>query len=266
MLPAEVLAKLLDLDQRTGKFVLIGLACVAAGALVASWGFSADVVLAALYVLGFALVCSIVAFVATNPSMRRWLGWTVTASFTLYMVGLVDSAFQLTGRLPSPPCYLRIFVETRESCEQRFGPVVEVIGGSDSAALRAPPTFRFADGPERIWLAQTTEPAYTGGPIFLQYGDPVTKDQSMHFAETLAEHGWNVEDAEAGGEWVKGVPDRNEVRFFQSDHMEDALKLARAISELMPGTEIAVRDFTRLAGKRPGGLLEIWLTDLGQES
>ncbi|SPH16843.1 hypothetical protein DEA8626_00357 [Defluviimonas aquaemixtae] len=266
MLPSEVLAKLLDVDPRNGKFLLVGLACVAAGAIVASWGFSPDVLLAASYVLGFALVCSVVAFVATNPAMRRWLGWTLTASFTLYMVGLVDSAFQISGRLPAPPCYLRIFVETRESCEQRFAPVVEVIGGTENAALRTRGLLRLVGGPERLWLAQTDEPAYSGGPIYLQFGDPITRDQSARFAETLAENGWPVEGAEEGGEWVKAVPDRNEVRYFDPAHRDDAVRLAHAIHALIPESEIAVRDFSRLAGKVSAGHLEIWLIDLGRNS
>lgn len=264
MLPSEVLAKLLDVDPRNGKFLLVGLACVAAGALVASWGFSPDVLLAASYVLGFALICSVVAFVATNSAMRRWLGWTLTASFTLYMAGLVDSAFQITGRLPAPPCYLRIFVETRESCEQRLAPVIEVVGGAESAALRPLGLARMGGGPERLWLAQTDGPAYSGGPIYLQYGGPVTRDQSAVFAASLGALGWRVEDAEEGGEWVRRVPDRNEVRYFDPDRRQDAVRLAQAIFALIPDTEVAVRDFTRLAGKTSAGHLEIWLIDLGR--
>lgn len=264
MLPSDVFAKLLDIDPKTGRILVVGLAVVAAAAIAASWGFEADVALAGVYILAFAVIALTVAFIVTNPATRRWLGWTMTGCFTVYMAGLVDSAFQLSGRLPSPPCYLRIFVEHPRACELRLAPVVETIGGG-SAALRTLAPFGVASGAARLWLAQGAEPAYSGGPVYLQFGGHVSRDQSAALAGDLAGSGWAIEGGEAGGEELSSVPPRNEVRFFDPARREDAVRLARAIHDAAPGTEISVRDFSRLAGKAAGGLLEIWIVDLGQD-
>jgi hypothetical protein len=266
MLPSDVFAKLLDIDRRTGRILVIGLACIAAGAIAASWGFQADMAIAAGYILGFALIALTVAFIATNTATRKWLGWTLTGCFTVYMLGLVDSAFKITHRLPSPPCYLRIFIEHPDACERRLAPVVQTIGGTGNAALAPVTPFRTVSGADRLWRAQAATPAYSGGPIYLQFGGQVSRDRSAALASTLAEAGWTIEGDAQGGEEMVSLPDRNEVRFFDPAGEEAALRLAHAIHDAAPGSEIAVRDFTRLAGKAPPGLLEIWLVDLGRAS
>lgn len=266
MSPSDVITKLLDLDPKTGQVVLVGIACLAAGALVVSWGFSSDMLYAAGYVVAFALVARILAFVVSNPGTRRCLGWTFTAAFTCYMIGLVESAVQLTGRLPATPCYLRIFVELPDSCEQRLAPTIEVVG---EAAQEPAAHFAFLDdsGAARLWLAQAEpEPAYNDGPVLLKFGGNVTRDQSMALSHELAALGWPVENGNDGGKAVSDAPYRNEIRFYDPASRDAAIRLAHALHELSPDTEIAVRDFSRLKTWGPDGLLEVWLSDLGTNS
>ena len=263
----SLLTKLLQVDPKVGRFVLAGLTILACSALVISYGINFnDAAFVAGYLLGFALAVTILVYITNNRIMRTAVCWIAISAFDIWILGLFDSAFQITRRLPPTACYLRLPVELPEVCIERLSSDVIVIGALAPASA---PGLSFGGGPEQVWLAQvdttvTLTPAPAGAArVFVQFHDPVTRDQTIALGTALAAAGWQVEGAERGGELVGNGTDRNEVRFFQTADEAIAIALGEAIHALAPSATVHVRDFARLGGYTPAGQLEIWLSDLG---
>jgi hypothetical protein len=180
------------------------------------------------------------------------------------MVGLFESALQLSGKRPRVPCYIRLPIELPEVCERRLTSDVTVIGGTVSGQL-----LPVSGGPERIWFAQTgpiaeaalpADPALaTATRVFVQFTGNIERTDSTGLSLGLAALGWQVEGADQGGELVPKGPDRNEVRFFHDADQAAAVALAQSLFALNPDILVAVRDFTRLGTYAPDGQLEVWL-------
>jgi hypothetical protein len=259
MTPTAILQKLLSTNKPVATFLLGGLAVLAAATIAVSWiGQNPDALLIAAYVLGFAFLVTMATWIVRNDSTRAVIGWVLTGLIVIFFLGLVESAISLTGRLPTPACYIRILWEHPKSCEQRLFPAIPV------ASDAGPRWFAVADGPERLWLAQDTaaraEP-YTDGPIFLQFGGAVDRATSIALAARLTALGWPVEGGEQGGEALATLPDTNEVRYFHAGNRDAAIDLARTIKSEHPGADIVVRDFSGSGLIAPTGLLEIWLAN-----
>jgi hypothetical protein len=259
MTPTSVLEKLLSINKPVATFLIGGLAVLAAAAIAVSWiGKNPDALLLAAYVLGFAFLVTMATYIVRNTQTRAVIGWVLTGLIVVFLVGLVESAVSVTGRLPTPACYIRILWEHPKSCEQRLFPPVTV------SAETEPQWFAQTQGPERLWLAQDTAARatpYTDGPIFLQFGGRLDRDTAITIAARLSTLGWPVEGGDRGGEQLSTLPDTNEVRFFDAAAMEAAMDLARILKSERPGTDIAVRDFSRSGLIAPKGLLEIWLAN-----
>jgi hypothetical protein len=259
MTPTAILQKLLSTNKHIATFILGGLAVLAAATIAVSWiGQNPDALLIAAYILGFAFLVTMATWIVRNDSTRAVIGWVLTGLIVIFFLGLVESAISLTGRLPTPACYIRILWEHPKSCEQRLFPAIPV------AADAGPRWFAATQGPERLWLAQDTTartPAYSDGPILLQFGGAVDRATSTALALRLTALGWPVEGGDQGGEALSTLPDTNEVRYFHDASRDAAIDLARTIKSEHPGADIVVRDFSRSGLIAPAGLLEIWLAN-----
>ncbi|MGL5010958.1 MAG: hypothetical protein ACRC6I_13840, partial [Paracoccaceae bacterium] len=172
MTPTAVFQKLLNTNRAAATFILGGLALLAAATIAVSWiGQNPDALFIAAYILGFAFLVTMATYIVRNAQTRAVIGWVLTGLIVIFLAGLVESAISLTGRLPTPACYIRILWEHPKSCEQRLFPPVTV-SATDPAPV--PLWNARTRGPERLWFAQqTTTPRatpYAGGPIYLQFG------------------------------------------------------------------------------------------------
>jgi hypothetical protein len=148
MTPTDILEKLLATNRTAARIILAGLGLIAATALAVSWiGDNPQAILLAAYILFFAFLVSMVTFIVTNRRIRNALGWVMTAGFTLFMVGLIDSALGMSGRLPMPACYVRIFWEAPKACEMRLMDPA-VIVREEAATPEAEPDSADADSDE----------------------------------------------------------------------------------------------------------------------
>jgi len=263
MNPVSIIQTTLKVNKPIGQFILAGLAVLAGGALILSWGSDrSDMAIAGIYILAFALASTILVAISRNEKMRLSLCWTLVIAFATFTGGMVDAAFQVSGRLPPLACFLRLPVELPETCLKRLAPKVAVIG--QASARLFPASRRF---PERIWLAQvaldgTTAPSQTGGPVFIQFGHDVKRPDARKLAKSLTNSGWLVEGADEGGERVDTAPNNNEVRYFHPQDHDSAVELAKLLYRLNPSTPIDVRDFSRLGAYTKEGQLEVWLTQI----
>ncbi len=259
MTPIAVLEKLFSTNKHVATFILGGLSVLAAAAIAVSWiGQNPDALLLSAYVLGFAFLVTMATYIVRNDSTRTVIGWVLTGLIVVFLIGLVESAVSLTGRLPTPACYIRILWEHPKSCEQRLFPPLTVTAVASSAE------FTVTGGPERLWFAQDTAtrtPPYTDGPIFLQFGGGIDRNTAIAIATRLTALGWPVQGADQGGEQVSALPDTNEVRFFDPASKAAANDLARTIQAERPGAEIVLRDFSNAGLITAQGLLEIWLAN-----
>ncbi len=260
MTPTAVFQKLLNTNKAAATFILAGLALLAAATIAVSWiGQNPDALFIAAYILGFAFLVTMATYVVRNPQTRAVIGWVLTGLIVLFLAGLVESAVSLTGRLPTPACYIRILWEHPKSCEQRLFPTVPIVSLSQ-------PRLVSTGGPERLWLAQDTpaparDAPYLTGPIHLQFGAAVDRDAAIAMASALDTRGWPVVSGDQGGEMRDTLPDANEIRFFDPAARDDAVALAHTLMDLRPGVDITVRDFSRSGLIAPTGLLEIWLSN-----
>lgn len=255
MTPIAILQTTLKVNKSIAQFVLSGLVLLAAGAIAISWNAQPkDILLVAGYILGLAFAVSIIAYIVTQPKMRAVLGWAITGLFTLFMLGLIDSFLNLSGRLPTPACYIRIFFEPPKVCENRLFPAVRVDRSSSPINIAT-------GGPEKLWLAQAApgpvsrHMPYDSGAIYLQYSDPTDASRAQGLADELTNLGWPVVSIDQ----VKQAPGQNEVRFFHNDNSDDALELAQTLQSLSPGRDVYLRDFSQSGLRAANGLLEIWL-------
>ena len=262
MSPVEVIQKLLKVNKTVANFILAGLAVLAAASIAVTWiGENPNALLVAGYIIGLAFVATIIAFVVNNKRMCMVLGWAVTLTLTTFLVGLVDSALQISGRLPTPVCYVRILWEHPDVCEARSFPTIEIANLETSALWHWP-----IAGAAKIWRAQTdpvVEPRavpYDAGPIFLHFGGALQGAEMIALSQDLTQVGWPIVDAKRGGEKIAKVPDKNQVRFFDPESQADAIALAKTVKAQRPGSEIVVRDFSKSGLVAKSGLLEIWLT------
>lgn len=265
MSPDKILKDLLDIDPRTARFIYGGLGVFAAAAIVI--GFVSDVsdaLWAALYILILSTVTAIVVRIVNDARMRATLGWISIALFSVWTLGLIESAVRITEKLPYTPCYVRILIEMPEVCENRLSNITVVVGGEDTSNLLP----QMTNAP-RIWLAQLrveSSPAErapsTAGSVYLQFGLPIQRVDVVSLGRELKKMGWKVEGAERGGERVRVTPDRNEVRYFHTDDSETARALAQSLYEISPSSPVYVRDFSRLGSYVPNGQLEIWLKQI----
>lgn len=258
--PVTVIQTTLKVNKPVGQFLLAGLAVLAGGSLILSWGSDrSDMAVAGIYILAFALASSILAVITRNEKMRLSLCWILVIAFAAFVGGLVDSAFKISGRLPPLACYLRLPIELPDTCVGRLTESVALIG-ADSANL-SPASSQF---PDRIWLAQAVSDDAaithkTDGPVFVQFGQGVQRQDVVKLSTLLASSGWPIEGANKGGEQVKATPAQNEVRYFHPKDHDSAVALAERLYELNPVTPIDVRDFSRLGAFTKTGQLEIWL-------
>jgi len=258
MTPVQVIEKLLKVNKPVAILLLTGLGVLAVASVALSWlGEQPNALLVSLYILALGFVATIITIVCTNEWMRRVLGWVVTGVFTLYLVGLIDSALSITGRLPTPTCYLRIFVEHPDACEARLFPSQRVADASPQN--RFVRSANMGGATERLWLAQsdTQITGYSEGPIYLHYGGNISADDAMALGQTLTDSGWPI----AAEMPLKREPDTNEVRYFDPADAGHALELAKRLKELRPGADVFIRDFSRSGLLAHSGQLEVWATN-----
>ena len=216
------------------------------------------------YVLLLAFLVTVVTFVVTNDRMRFVLGWVFTSFFILFLGGLVDSALQISQRLPPPACYVRMLWEIPDTCMERLFPAMQVRSAPFSP-------YRIAQaGPERLWFAQASDAAapdsvrdtpYDRGWIYVHVGPDIPKSDIPQIVEKLTALGWPTVDGIDGVQIVRQIPNNNQVRYFDAPARQDAIGLARALKLARPGTEVYVSDFTKSGLVARKGLLEVWISN-----
>ncbi len=259
MNPIDAFSQTLKINPNAAKLISAGLGVMAAAAILISWGSNLeDLRLAATYVLAFACVVTLLAFIARNNRMTTVLSWILVAGFGMFVLGLVGSVFRVPPSLPPTPCYLRILFELPETCIESLRNTDNDLRIGSAAPVLAP-----IEGPERLWHAQEgVTPVATdhAGHVFLQFSTPIDRGTATGLASALLGLDWNVQGADKGGELVDKGPATNEVRYFKAVDRQAAIELAQTIHGLHPDTPIYVRDFTRLGAFVKDGTLEVWLS------
>lgn len=298
MTPADVLQKLLDINKPAARLIIAGLGLLAAAAIAVTWiGGNPDALLLAVYLLGFGVLVSVTAWLVSNPRMRAVLGWLFTGMLTLFLIGLVDSATGYSGRLAVPACYIRMFLEPREACEARLSRKTPVAPATASdvpalapppeaaapapaaaaaeappaaaaaeapptaAAAPAPATISAAPGKAKIGAASDPAPAHAPHPgqVYLQFRPEVPRDRMLALARTLTGLGWTVPNGESGGESYDHAPAENEVRYFDAQSREAALRLARDLAGPGGISDVILADQTGNGLIAAPGQLEVWI-------
>jgi hypothetical protein len=264
MNPIDIIVRLLKVSPKVGVFVLAGIGVFAAGAIVLSFGSNpADLTNVAIYIVIFAALVTVLAFILNDGLMRTVICWIVIGAFGGWVIGLFDAALQVSGKLPRLPCYITMPIELPEVCEARLAPAITEIGANRET--RHLPGV--GAGPERLWFAQVDEvlPAPPdlpdGSRVFVHVTSEIPSDTAITLTTGLAGLNWPVVDPETGGETVKEGPAQNEVRFFHVEDQENAVALAQSLHGLDPSQRVTVRDFTRLGSFTKRGLLEVWLSN-----
>jgi hypothetical protein len=253
----SILKELMTLNRNGAKFIYLGIAVFAAGAVVIA--FNVDPWAAAkvgAVVIGFATLLTLIIYIVAHPIMRAVLAWFLVTTVVYFMLCVMAAAFprsivpKLVGPQPPLTCLLNMLNESVEICEARNAPTITIVN--------APTAFLDA-GPDQLWFAQDgTAPA--GNKVYLQYAEPVGTETAKLITQGLTIQGWGVEGADLGGEMVAKAPADNEVRFFKPEDQATAIDLAKSLSQLTGGQDIAVRDFSKLYPYVPAGQLEIWLS------
>lgn len=261
MSPLLALKNFIKFDPETARFIYAGLVVFAVGAVVI--GFGVDQWAAAkvgAVAIVFALVLSLVMYIAKHPVMKAVLGWMLVVTFGYFLLCVTASIFprgpivHLVGPQPPFTCYLGLIAVAPvsvEECEARNAPTVAEIGGNGQSSW-------MPSGPDRLWFAQASA-VPENAKIFLQFGEAAKRDLAKSIAGGLLAEGWAVQGADLGGELVTAVPDANEVRFFKPEDRQAAIDLATSLSQLTGGEGVAVRDFSRLYPLAAEGQLEVWL-------
>ncbi len=254
MSAVESLNKLIKLDPSTARIVYTGLGLLAAATLVLGWQTSPDDMLPlAGWISAFGLFLTVLSHIIKAPMMRATLCWMLIAMIGFGQLYLISAMFpnsplqQITGRVAPLTCVLRGQFDLT-MCVEALAPLDPSAQNTGSSA---------ADDAQ-VWLAQAPA-APPGTTVYLQFADPVTRDQSISIGATLLAAGWGVQAADRGGEQVKAAPDANEVRFFNAPDEAAARALASSL-EPLTGTPVGVRDMSRLYRMVKDGQLEIWLS------
>ena len=271
MSPIQILSRLFKVSPTIAAFIFAGMGVFAAAAIVLSLGSDiSDLSVVAIYLVVLAAIATVLAFILNDGLMRATICWICITAFGGWTVGLFDSALQLSGRLPSLPCYIRLPVSHPEECMARFAPTVAEIGGPQQDTLDLPGI----DGPETLWFAQlVTEPPIPhadptiaqSAKVFLHFTPDVQPDEVEALADNLTALDWPIPEGQARGELVTNGPKRNEVRYFHPSDNEAALALAETLYALSPDTPVSVRDFSRLGSFVPDGQFEIWVNALSPQ-
>lgn len=246
MTPVAVIETLLKVNKPAAGFILAGLAVIAASAIAVTFiGGNQNAMTLGFYIIGFAVLVTVLTFVVSNERMRAVLGWILVAFFALFMVGLVDAAAQISGRMPAPVCYLKMLTEDPKVCVKNLTNKIAVTGPIQSTTAGVQPT--------------TTPKVPNSGPIFLHYSREVAPADMVILAQTLSDAGWPVENPKAGGVLVKGAPTTNQIRYYDDTSRRAAITLAAQISTVLGRQKVEVRDFSKSGLIAKPGLLEIWI-------
>jgi hypothetical protein len=261
MQPVAVFQSLLKVNRPVAIFLLAGCGLLALSVIALNFmGNMTHTLTTALWILGLAFVVSIMTFVVNNKLLRTTLCWTFFGFFVLFLLGFVDAALQLSGRLPPPVCYLRMFVQDRASCEAQNVPRQLVENGAVSRV-----DFR-EQAVGLIWRVQAAETippratAYDQGPIYVQVSPGVEAAEAEMAVSMLIVAGWPTVSGIGGIEYVASGPSDSEVRYFHAGDAVAALELAQALKIALPGHPVYVADFSQSGLIAPAGQLEIWIS------
>ncbi len=257
MSPADTLTSLVKLDPGSARLVYAGLGLLAAATLVLGWQSSGNSISELLplagWIAGLGVLLTVLSYIIKAPMMRATLCWMVIAMIGFTQIYVVSAMFpnsplqRITGRVAPLTCVLRGQFDVN-LCLNELAPIT------------GPSAFNASDRSEpdtQIWLTQSaTAPA--GTTVYLQFADPVSRDQSAAIGTVLFTQGWGIQGKDLSGEQVKQVPDGNEVRYFNASDEAAARALAIAL-EPLTGTTVGVRDLSRLYRLVKEGQMEIWL-------
>ncbi|WP_309663485.1 hypothetical protein [Tabrizicola sp.] len=257
MSAVDTLKNLIKLDPASARLVYVGLGLMAAATLVLGWTTSPDDILPlAGWIAGFGLFLTITSHIIKAPKMRATLCWMVIAMIGFAQLYLLSAMFpnsalqRITGRVAPLTCVLGGELDINR-CLDDLVPVSDLstLGPLDGTGHDT-----------QIWLAQAPS-APPGTTVYLQFANPVTRDQSTIIGTAILAEGWGIDPVDLGGEQVSNAPGSNEVRYFNASDEAAARTLAAAL-EPLAGTPVGVRDLSMLYKLVKEGQLEIWLVDV----
>lgn len=257
MSPVAVIETLLRVNKPAAAFLLAGLGVIAASAVAVTWiGGNQNAMSLGFYILGFAVLVTVLMFVVGNERMRAALGWILVSAFALFMIGLVDAAAQITGRMPIPACYLKILTEDPRTCQEKLGGRTTVTGPQDAVTVEPAST----PSTQPIREPASSDPVTPmPGKVVLHYAPGVDADIMTRLSLLLADKGWPVEDPASGGVQVKNSPSSSQIRFYDDASRKAAFQLASLVSTTLNHPRVAVRNFSGSGLIADPGLLEIWI-------
>ena len=264
--PGSILERLFKVDPRIARVLLVGLAVLAAIAMVGAWRIDPSRILPTFLWLAGGYV--VFAFLANMPGwMGALLGGLACFGFAgylcLFSVQLVAQN-SLTPPLMAAGCF---FSPAQQGCPMnvlptaRAGPT-EVAGVAPEAGTRGAADLSFGEavGDAPQW----EDPELRAGAgetyqVYIQYADRrLDGGRVASLAQELANAGWWVSSELRQLASAYGL---NEVRYFHEEDRPAALELAAEVAALAPwAEEVRVRDFTRAGEEAPQGLLEVWVS------
>ena len=187
---------------------------------------------------------------------RRVLAWVLTICLSFIAVTATAQAITkngITGLAPAH-CILSYFMS--QTCE--VSPAL--INASTFALIGAAWAQASATDPQPL-TGDALGTAKTGASVFIQFAG-YRRDSVVTLAEALSRDGWPVEDPGRGGERIVTAAGLNEVRYFFTDDGATAAALAAAVTPLVGGQPIALRDLSQTQyGKSAPGHLEVWISE-----
>ncbi len=186
---------------------------------------------------------------------RRVISWVLTACFSFVAITATGQAitFNACPRLASATCILSFHMAA--SCAVSRPGAAETVTG---AAEQVEPGSVFAAGVlvRNIQFTQGTDER-----VYIQFAG-YKRGWVVDLAGKLAGAGWQIEDANRGGERIAAAAGLNEVRFFNAADADRAAALATTASTLVTGSDFKVVDLSASSyGQPEPGLLEIWVSE-----
>ena len=255
------LTKVLNVNARTGNFIGGGFLIVAVAIYATGFIKDGDVgpIRLAVYILAFGIV--VLALSGLPLLARTALAWLITLLFSAFLVAVFLQVLT-AGRMHWAPARCLLSFGFDSSCERVLVTSADIAGADvvstarpdDAPAVVPPP----APDPGDAELT-TTGPDRALSVVNVQFAG-FQRSKVVALSEELVAGGWNVSEAQRGGERLAAADGLNEIRFFRPTDRPMAEALATDVVTAL-GRTIEVKDFSSSAAARSAkpGLLEVWI-------
>lgn len=200
-----------------------------------------------LALIGFSLAVLILS--QLPHVLKSLLSWLLVGIFSIWLVSLFAQVMTGSGIawLPETRCHYAFF---NESCN----------AGRAKAVAELPMTTEVVTSSAQS-VAPVSKSELERSRIYVQFAG-FGRGEIVKMADVLKAQGWNIPDADKGGERVAGARGLSEIRYYFEQDASLAKALADAVTaQGLATSQAALRDLskTRLAANATPGLLEIWI-------